>query len=204
AMRTPDAIAVVCGPSALTYGELNARANQVARALRRKGVGPEVPVGLCVERSTEIMVGLLGILKAGGAYVPIDPAYPADRIAFVLEDSRATLLLTQERLRGSLPNTRLQTLCVDRTDWFEEESRGNLQGSCEPENLAYIIYTSGSTGQPKGVPVTHRNLAHSTTARFRHYAGAVGNYLLLSSFGFDSSVAGIFWTLCQGGTLTLP
>ena len=205
AARTPDAVAVVFGDDSLSYRELNARANQLAHYLRDLGVGPEVVVGLCVERGFEMVVGLLGILKAGGAYLPVDPAYPLERISFMLEDAGVALLLTQERLAETLPAHWGQTLCLD-ADWGEVASRSaeNPPGAAGAGDLAYVIYTSGSTGRPKGVMVSHANLAHSTAARLDYYGrGRVGAFLLLSSFAFDSSVAGFFGTLCGGASLVL-
>jgi amino acid adenylation domain-containing protein/thioester reductase-like protein len=205
AEKTPDADAVAFSGRTLSYAELNAKANQLAHYLRARGVGPDMPVGLCVERSFEMAVGMLGILKAGGAYVPIDPHYPAQRIGYMLDDAQIAVLLTQQALAGTLPHSAKHTICLD--------SDGSAIGQCPTDNpapcnhqfdLAYIIYTSGSTGVPKGVTVSHRNAVHSTTARFAHYREQVSAYLLLSSFAFDSSVAGLFWTLGQGGCLCLP
>jgi amino acid adenylation domain-containing protein len=202
--------AVIFEDSQLTYGALDASANQLARHLRQLGVGPEEPVAVCVERSVEMMVALLGILKAGGAYVPLDPGSPPERLSFFLQDAGARVLLTQERLldriaevAGKQPDVRI--LCLDR-DWpvVVRQSEEPIRSGVTSENLAYIIYTSGSTGQPKGVLVSHRNLVHSTEARFSYYEQPVRAFLLLSSFAFDSSVAGIFWTLCSGGSLILP
>ena len=203
--RTPEAVAVVFENRRLTYRALNRRANQLAHYLRALGVGPGVLVGLCVERSLEMVVGILGILKAGGAYVPLDLAYPNERLCFLLEDTQLPVLLTQQRLVESLPEQRAHVILLD-TDWeaFAGESGENPTGRVRPDNLAYVIYTSGSTGRPKGVPVTHQNLVHSTCARISYYSEPVTGFLLLSSFAFDSSVAGIFWTLCQGGKLVLP
>ncbi len=203
AERTPNNIAVAFQDEQLTYAELNARANKVAHYLQKLGVGAEVLVGICVERSPEMLVGILGILKAGGAYVPIDPTYPQERLAFILEDTRTSILLTQHRLLDRLPVHNAQTICLD-TNWdIAQESEENPTWKICAENLAYIIYTSGSTGKPKGVQVTHQNLVHSTTARLAYYQ-EITSFLLLSSFAFDSSVAGIFWTLCSGGILYLP
>jgi amino acid adenylation domain-containing protein len=203
--QTPDATAVVFGGRLLTYRELSNRANKLAAYLTGQGVGPDVPVGICLERSIEMIVGLLGILKAGGAYVPLDPSYPKNRLAFMLDDSQAQVLLIKEGILEGLPENQTKVVCLDR-DWMliEQESTQALIRAVGPDNLAYIIYTSGSTGSPKGVMVTHRNLLHSTRARFSYYAEPVTGYLLLSSSAFDSSVAGIFWTLCQGGMLVIP
>jgi amino acid adenylation domain-containing protein len=205
AQRTPQADAVRFGDHCLSYVELNARANQLAHHLRRLGLTPGAPVVLCVERSLEMIVGIVGILKAGGAYVPLDPAYPQDRLAFALEDTRASIVLTQSHLHARLPETQARVVSLD-ADWPEiaNEPQDNPTPNTTPDDLAYVIYTSGSTGAPKGVMVTHRNLVASTSARFTFYPDRAERYLLLSSFAFDSSVAGIFWTLCQGGTLCLP
>lgn len=202
----PDNIAVSSESGTLTYAELERRSSQLARYLQKQGVGANVLVGLCTERSMEMIVGILGILKAGGAYVPIDPSYPVERQAFILQDTRAPVLLTQEKLLGQLPEHSASVVCLD-SDWGEisKEDEARPGGvDINPANLAYLIYTSGSTGQPKGVQICHANLAHSTNARLQYYPETVSGFLLLSSFAFDSSVAGIFWTLTQGGTLVLP
>ncbi len=203
--RNPDAVAVVFEDKQLTYRELNQRANTIAHHLQRLGVRPEVLVGICVERSPLMVVGLLGILKAGGAYVPLDPAYPFDRLSLMIEDAQPSVLLTQERLVEELPSHWSQVICLD-SDWeaITHQSQENPSSGVKTQNLAYVIYTSGSTGKPKGVLVTHHNLSQSTYARIFYYSEAVTSFLLLSSFGFDSSVAGIFWTLCSGGILVLP
>jgi amino acid adenylation domain-containing protein/thioester reductase-like protein len=205
AERTPNNIAVVFNGQQLTYAELNARANQLAHYLQNLGVGAETLVGIYVERSSEMLVGILGILKAGGAYVPLDPHYPRERLALILEDIQLSVLLTQQHLLQSLPEYNAQTICLD-TDWktIALQSQENPLLTTTPENLAYVIYTSGSTGKPKGVAIAHCNLVHSTNARILYYRESVSNFLLLSSFAFDSSIAGIFWTLCSGGTLHLP
>ena len=155
--RTPDAIAVVFDGEHLTYRELNRRANQLAHHLKSLGVKPEIPVGICVDRSLEMVVGLLGILKAGGAYVPLDPAYPPERLVFMLEDAEVAVLLTQALLVESLPKHQGRIVCLD-TDWeiIERQSEANLISEVKLDNLAYVIYTSGSTGTPKGVLGTHR------------------------------------------------
>lgn len=203
--KTPDADAVAFAGQTLSYAELNAKANQLAHYLRSKGVGPDVPVGLCVERSLELAVGILAILKAGGAYVPLDPHYPKERIDAMLKDAQITVLLTQQRLAEALPHSVDNSIYLD-SDWpaIAQCPADNPVPCNHPLDLAYIIYTSGSTGQPKGVMVSHHNAVHSTSARFAHYQQPVSAYLLLSSFAFDSSVAGLFWTLGQGGCLCLP
>ncbi len=202
--HTPNNIALVYEEQSLTYRELDRRANQLAHYLKSQGVGPETAVGICVERSPELIIGLLGILKAGGAYVPIDPSYPKDRRDYLLEDSRAPILLIQNRFREEFLGTPVSVVSLDsETQPFEGYSGLKPSTHENPDGVAYIIYTSGSTGRPKGVLVTHRNAVHSTRARLDYYNGHVTSFLLLSSFAFDSSVAGIFWTLCQGGRLCL-
>jgi non-ribosomal peptide synthetase component F len=163
---TPEAVAVVFEGEQLTYRELNARANQVAHYLQTLGVGPEVLVGICVERSLEMIVGLLGILKAGGAYVPLDPAYPGERLAFMLEDSCVPVLLTKAHLAEKLPLLSERLVYLDK-DWEEivQQSKENPSSSVTPDNLAYVIYTSGSTGRPKGVLLAHRGLCNLATAQ---------------------------------------
>ncbi|GEM_PF-1423951 len=205
AERTPDNPAVVFENRQLTYRELNAQANQLAHHLRSLGIKPDVLVGICVERSLEMLVGVLGILKAGGAYVPLDPTYPHDRLRFMLENSQVSILLTQQRLVQNLPKHKTPILCLD-TDWEAIARQSNQNPNCDvmADHLAYVIYTSGSTGQPKGVLITHRNLTHSTSARILYYSESVISFLSASPFAFDSSVAAIFWTLCQGGVLSLP
>ena len=199
------AIAVTSQGRQLSYTELNRKANQLAHFLTQQGVKPDSIVALCVERSPEMVVAILGIIKAGAAYVPLDPAYPRERLAFMLEDTQAPILLTQKHLVAGLPPHQARVVCLD-SDWDtiakEKETDPGVQLS--PDNLVYVIYTSGSTGKPKGVLVTHGNLAHSIAARATYYPGTVSGFVLLSSFAFDSSVAGIFWTLCQGGRLLLP
>jgi amino acid adenylation domain-containing protein/non-ribosomal peptide synthase protein (TIGR01720 family) len=203
--KTPDAIAVVFEDKQLTYRELNRRANQLAHYLLKLEMSREELVGIYTERSLDTLIGILGILKAGGAYVPIDSSYPKERLAFVIEDAQLSVLLTQRRLKENLPDHRAKAICLD-TDWEEIsiESEENPSRRVVADNLVYVIYTSGSTGRPKGVLITHHSLVHSTSARVSYYCEPAARFLLLSSFAFDSSAAGIFWTLCQGGTLFLP
>ncbi len=199
----PNSVAVVFEEQLLTYQQLNAKANQLARFLRAQGVGPEVLVGVCVERSVEMIVGLVATLKADGVYVPIDPRYPSEHIAHALEDAKPQIVLTQEALQGLLP-AQVNRAILDVQRWIaEEENTDNLPSAISSQNLAYVIYTSGSTGKPKGVGVTHRNVVHSTLARLDYYQVPIDGFLLLSSIAFDSSIAGIFGTLCQGGQLVL-
>jgi amino acid adenylation domain-containing protein len=203
--RTPDAIAVVAEGEQLTYAELNERANRLAHYLRRQGVGPEVLVGICMERSVLMLVGLLGILKAGGAYVPLDPAYPKQRLAFMLEDARASVLLTEERLLSSLPEHSARIVCLDR-DWgqIKLESETNLPVGAQPLNLAYVIYTSGSTGTPKGVMIQHRSLLNWTTRAQVEYALRPDDRILqFSSISFDTAAEEIYPCLTLGATLVL-
>jgi amino acid adenylation domain-containing protein len=203
--RRPEEAAVWFDGQSLTYGELNRRANQLARQLRELGVGAEKKVGLCCRRSLEMVIGIVGILKAGGVYVPLDPAYPTERLFFILEDIEADVLLTQQDVMDRIPLFDGRVLALD-ADWpaIARHDDADLDLGLSPDNAAYVIYTSGSTGKPKGVEVAHRSLVHSTLARLAYYREPVDSFLLASSFAFDSSVAGIFWTLCQGGMLTLP
>ena len=203
AARTPEAVAVVCCES-LTYGELERRANQLAHYLCRWGIGPESRVAICLEPSIDLVVALLAVLKAGGAYVPLDPEYPTDRLALIMADAKAAVLVTQHHLRMRVA-VGVQTICVD-TDahLIAHETDMPPVPALDPENTAYVIYTSGSTGRPKGVVVTHANVVHSTMARLAYYREGVRSFLLLSSFAFDSSVAGLFGTLAQGGQVVLP
>ena len=189
----------------MTYGDLGARSNQLARYLQSLGAGPDTPVGLHLGRSPEMVVGLMAILKARAACLPLDPTYPADRLSFMLADTRAPILLTTTALEPQLPQHGLRVVCLDADPHLRSMQESRIAASCvSPDNLAYIIYTSGSTGRPKGVQVTHRGLVNSTLARSTYYKNPVGSFLLLPSFAFDSSLAGIFWTLGTGGTLVLP
>src|SRR3989441_6494416 len=185
---TPDAVAVVCRDQKLTYRELNVRANQLARYLRKGGVGPDIMVGIAADRSIEMVVGLLGILKAGGAYVPMDPTYPKDRIAFMLEDSKAALLVTQQSLLSRLPNQQVSLVCLD-ADWPEiaRENSDNVDSGIEPRNLAYVIYTSGSTGKPKGVMVEHHNVTNFFTGMDQRIGEEPGVWLAVTSISVDIS-----------------
>lgn len=205
AERKPTAVAVKFGDASLTYQELNRRANHLASLLVENGVGPEIKVGLLAERSLEMVVGILGILKAGGVYVPLDPLYPRERLSFMAQDARVALMLTQDKLMPGLADQQVPWMAIDQAwpDSSEPVTR-NPTPQLDGNNLAYMIYTSGSTGQPKGVMISHHNLVHSTAARELYYRQPVKSFLLLSSFAFDSSVAGIFWTLINGGTLVLP
>src|ERR1051325_5943010 len=173
--RTPNGVAVVSGDRQLTYAELNARANQLARFLRRFGIGPASLGGLCVERSIDMVVGILGVLKAGAGYVPMDPTYPADRLGYMLQDANVFVLLTQSHLIDQLPAHNGPRLSLD-SDWdvIAKERKENLPAWANPGNLAYVIYTSGSTGQPKGVMVHHRGLVNYLTWATETYRVADG------------------------------
>lgn len=205
AAKSAQQTAVIAGNGSLSYGELESHANRLARHLLRRGIQPGTPIGLYMDRSTTMIVGILGILKAGCAYVPLDPSYPASRVEFILTDTGTPMVVTQPHHTAKLDLPEDRVLVLDEA-WSQiaaetDESPGV---PVQETDLAYIIYTSGSTGDPKGVMVTHNGLFYSNAARLLYYEGNVENYLLLSSFAFDSSVAGIFWTLADGGTLVLP
>ena len=201
--RAPESVAVTFDGKRLTYRELNQRANQLARHLQRLGVGPDTLVAICLERSLEMVVVLLGILKAGGAYVPLDPSFPSERLAFMLRDLGALLLLTQQRLRDQLkvasPSAKL--LCLD-SDWktIATSPDENPESGAGPENLAYVIYTSGSTGQPKAVEIRHRNLANVLCAMAREPGFAPSDKLLaVTTISFDIAALELFLPLVSGG-----
>ncbi len=201
----PDAIALVFENTSLTYAELNARANQLAHQLIALGVGPEVPVGICLERSLELVIGLLGILKAGGAYVPLDPDYPTERLAFILADTAPPVLLTQHGVLGQLPTFGGNTLLLDR-DWplISTQPDANPTCSTSPANLAYIIYTSGSTGTPKGVMITHANVVRLFTATHPLFGFDQDDvWTCFHSPAFDFSVWEIWGALLYGGRLIM-
>src|SRR5215211_7282000 len=203
---TPDAVAVVFEEQQLTYRELDRRANQLAHHLRALGVGPEVLVGICVERSLEMVVGLLGILKAGGAYVPLDPSYPATRLKFILGDTRAPVLLTQERLVERLPDKPEAKVVRLDADWplIARKAEENVTSRATADNLAYVIYTSGSTGQPKGVMIEHRALSsYAAAATAAYEMTAIDRVLQFASLSFDASVEEIFPSLTCGAALVL-
>ncbi len=202
--KTPDAIAVVFEDEQISYRELNLRANQLAHYLQSLGVGSEVLVGLCVERSLEMVVGVLGILKAGGAYVPLDYAYPEERLAFMLQDAQVSVLLTQEKLKSGLPKHQAEIICLD-TNWQSiDYGLDNPTNSVTSNNLAYIIYTSGSTGQPKGVQIQHRSAVNLLKA-IAQEPGLTAEDTLLSvtSLSFDIAVSEILLPLSVGAKLVL-
>ncbi|MDF5730143.1 MAG: condensation domain-containing protein, partial [Rhizonema sp. PD38] len=202
---TPQAVAVVYENQQLTYEQLNCRANQLAHYLRSLGVGPEVLVGICVERSLEMVVGLLGILKAGGAYVPLDPEYPIERLSFMLEDAAVSLLLTQHSLVLRLPEHRAQVFCLD--DLGEKSTQNyqqNPMSGVRAFDLANVIYTSGSTGTPKGVMVTHTGLCNLAQAQIQTFGLHPENRILqFASLSFDASISEIVMALGSGATLYL-
>ncbi|HLL46031.1 MAG TPA: condensation domain-containing protein, partial [Longimicrobiaceae bacterium] len=187
AQRSPGAVAVVHEGETLTYAELEGRANRLAHHLRGLGVGPEVRVGVCVERSVELVVALLGVLKAGGAYVPLDPAYPAERLRFLLEDARVGLLLTRTGLRERLPGVEVPVLCMDaQAERIAREPEDAPQSGATPESLAYVIYTSGSTGRPKGSLIPHQGLSRYLAWAGPLYGGGRGRGAPVhSSLSFD-------------------
>ncbi|HEU5377016.1 MAG TPA: amino acid adenylation domain-containing protein [Ktedonobacteraceae bacterium] len=203
--KTPDAIALAFQEKQLTYYELNLCANRLAHFLRKRGVGPEVLVGVCIERSLELIVSLLAILKAGGAYVPLDPDYPSERLIFMLEDTRVAILLTQEHLQMRLPHSQARVICVD-TQWsiFEQESSQNPNNENSPENLAYVIYTSGSTGKPKGAMNTQQAICNRLLWMQDAYQLTQADTVLQKTpSSFDVSVWEFFWPLLVGARLVV-
>jgi amino acid adenylation domain-containing protein len=206
ARRCPDRVAIVFEEQQLTYAELNRRSNQLANYLRTLGVRREVLVGLCVERSIDMLVALAGILKAGGAYVPLDPSYPEARLAFMLRDAGVRVLLTSARAAAAVRNPVARTICLD-TEWSDVLSRqycGAVRSDAGADNLAYVIYTSGSTGQPKGTMISHRGLSNMSAALAAVFdVGPDSHVLQLSSLSFDASVLEIFGAMHAGATLYL-
>ncbi|MVO98166.1 non-ribosomal peptide synthetase [Paenibacillus lutrae] len=202
AVRIPEQVAVVYGDASLTYRELNERANRLARTLRAAGVQADVPVGMLVERSLEMIVGIFGILKAGGAYVPIDPGFPLERIRSMLEDSQAKVLVSQSHLQERVPFTG-KLVNLDDPRAYEGDA-SNLKTAATASNLAYILYTSGSTGKPKGVMVEHRSVVHILTQLDRAYPMLEGDaYLLKTAYTFDVSVAELFGWFFGNGKLVI-
>jgi len=202
--RTPDAVAVVCGDHRLTYAELNRRANVLARHLISVGVKREILVGICAERSVEMIVALLAILKAGGAYLPLDTASPVERLDFIVKDAQIAVLLTQRKLAGQFATESMCVICLDEFTFESGESDENLPSQAGPENLAYVIYTSGSTGNPKGCLITHANVVRLFTAT-EHWFGfnASDVWTMFHSYAFDFSVWEIWGALIYGGRLVV-
>ncbi|MGO2452252.1 amino acid adenylation domain-containing protein [Pseudomonas taetrolens] len=206
ALATPQACALVFGEQQLSYRELNQRANRLAQHLRARGVGPEVRVGVACERSLELVIGLLAILKAGGAYVPLDPQYPAERLAYLFEDSGISLLLTRASVQERLPlPAGLPVLCLEPGPaWLDDQSDENLINLACPQNLAYVIYTSGSTGKPKGAGNSHGALYNRLAWMQQAYGlKAADRVLQKTPFSFDVSVWEFFWPLMHGATLVV-
>ncbi|MEG4505908.1 amino acid adenylation domain-containing protein [Microcoleus sp. F6_B4] len=204
--RSPDAIAAVFSQNLqqqLTYLELNSKANQLARYLQQLGVGPDVLVAICMERSLEIAIAVLGVLKAGAAYVPLDPAYPKERLTFMLADTQTPVILTQSHLVSGLPAHQARAVCLD-ADWetISSHSTENPASSVSPQNLTYTIYTSGSTGKPKGVPLPHRALVNLIAWQLQNSSlEGAAKTLQFASLSFDVSFQEMFCTWCAGGTL---
>lgn len=203
--QTPDAVAVIFQNEQLTYKELNQKANQLAHHLRTLGVTPETLVGVCIERSLEMVIALLGILKAGGAYIPLDPTYPQDRLAFIIEDTQLSILLTQQHLQALVSQHQGHTVYIN-SDWqhIAQQPIENPVSEVKPDNLAYVIYTSGSTGIPKGVAIEHRNtIALIDWAKEFFTPEQLKGVLGSTSICFDLSVFELFVTLCCGGKVIL-
>jgi natural product biosynthesis luciferase-like monooxygenase protein len=204
AARTPDRIALACEEDQRTYSQLNEQAERLAARLQRLGAGPGMLVGICVERSVEMLIGLLGILKAGAAYVPLDPEYPKERLGLILTDSGMSLLLTQAHLAQVLPEHRVTTVFLDDQSSAPAVGREKEAAGPPGDRLAYVIYTSGSTGVPKGVMVTHRNVVNLFAGMDQRIgASPPGVWLAVTSLSFDISVLELFWTLCRGFTVVL-
>ncbi|ROL75559.1 amino acid adenylation domain-containing protein [Pseudomonas vranovensis] len=204
AQQHPERTAIQIGEQQVSYAQLERRANQLARVLNQRGIGREAIVGVYGARSVEIIVALLAILKAGAAYLPLDPQYPAQRLSFMLEDAGVECLIALQALDPAIAMPATTTLLSLDDEALDQVDDSPLASCGEADDLAYVIYTSGSTGTPKGVMVSHANALASTQARVQFYQQPVQRFLMLSSFSFDSSVAGIFWSLGQGGSLCLP
>ncbi|MBB6249463.1 amino acid adenylation domain-containing protein, partial [Rhodanobacter sp. A1T4] len=204
--RTPDRVAVVFEGVSLSYAQLNAQANRLARHLRRLGVGPDALVGLCMERSAAMIVGLYGILKAGGAYVPLDPAYPAERLATIVEDAKLAVVLTQQHVSGQVPDVPgVRVFALDsEASVLEQYATTDLAHHTQPTNLAYVIYTSGSTGKPKGVGIEHQGIVNRLQWMQEAYPLTASDRVLQKTpFSFDVSVWEFFWPLLEGATLVV-
>jgi len=203
--RTPDRVALVFEDKELSYRELNARSNQLAHYLQSLDVGPDVLVGICMERSVEMIIGLLAIVKAGGAYVPLDPSYPKERLAFMIEDSQVPVLLTQQKVATELSEHDTNLICLDR-DWekIAKYSDKNPSNGCSPENLAYVIYTSGSTGKPKGVAIPHKTLINFLTSMAQEPGLSEHDVLLaVTTLSFDIAALELYLPLTLGAKVVL-
>jgi amino acid adenylation domain-containing protein len=206
--RTPDAIAVVCGEEQVTYAQLNSKANQLARYLLSEGIRPDQLVGICVERSPEMVVGLLGILKAGGAYVPLDPNYPVERLSCMLEDAAPQVIMIQEELRLKLPPVQSKVIALNtRLDELKNEVDENLSAAelgLTSQDLVYVIFTSGSTGRPKGTAMPHRAMVNLIEWHRKNFRAGEGKRVLqFAALSFDVAFQETFSTLCTGGILVL-
>jgi amino acid adenylation domain-containing protein len=202
AQRTPKAVAVIFEGSQLSYEELNRRANRVARGLQKLRVGRDVPVGVCLDRSIEMVIALLAVLKAGGAYVPLDPAYPAERLAFLINAAGTPVILTQTHLKNCSLDAAGQVLCLD-ADEFADEDDTNLTAGVRANDLAYVMYTSGSTGAPKGVAITHRNVVRLVKETGYASFSADETFLQLAPISFDASTFELWGALLNGGRLVV-
>jgi alanine racemase len=205
AAKTPDAVAIVFQDQQLTYQELNQKANQLAHHLQNLGVEPEVLVGICVERSLDMFVALLGVLKAGGAYIPLDPNYPPERLAFILEDAAVSILITEQHLQAGMPEQQAKLLLIDQ-DWnaIAQQPSTNPQSAVQPDHLAYVIYTSGSTGKPKGVQIMH-GAAVNLLCSMQQEPGmkAEDTLLAITTISFDLSVPDLYLPLITGARIRL-
>ena len=203
--KIPESIALQFGDVQWTYAELDRRTNQLARYLVTLGVGPEVLVGVCLERSPLMVQAVLATLKAGGAYVPLDPAFPRDRLAFMLEDSRVTVLLTQEQLMTMLPEHEARVVCLDSAwEMIEKTSTESLDNGVTAENLAYVIYTSGSTGKPKGVQIIHRSVVNFLKSMSREPGLSKDDHLLsVTTLSFDIAGLELYLPLITGARVVL-
>ncbi|MGA9767849.1 MAG: amino acid adenylation domain-containing protein, partial [Blastocatellia bacterium] len=202
--RNPEGLAAVFNDQNFSYAELNAKANQLARKLQKLDVGPEVKVGLCMQRSPEMLIGILGILKAGGAYVPLDPVLPSERLGYMLQDSKSQVLITQKGIELNLPQVEIPSIYLDSDgSEIKEESADDLSSDVKPSNLAYVIYTSGSTGKPKGVAIEHRQLVNYVLASRERIGFDAHSFALLSTVAADLGNTSLFGALCAGGSLHL-
>ena len=202
--KTPNQIAVSFEDSSLTYRQLNDRANQIAHYLIELGVKPEQLIGICVERSLEMIIGVLGVLKAGGGYVPLDPAYPQERLKFILEDAGISILLTQEKPLIKLPLEQIKVIFLNKEQSLVQQSQENPKTAVSSDNLAYILYTSGSTGLPKGVLITHKGVVNLVQTEIKLFnLNPSSRVLQFASLNFDASVSEIFTAICSGSQLCL-
>lgn len=199
AARTPDAVALICGDRRMTYRELDGYSNQLTRYLRKQGAAKEMLVGIAIERSIEMVAGMLGILKAGSAYVPLDPKYPRERTSLLIEDAGMSLVLASESSRQRLAHGKARVVSIDgEADAISKENPAPIEPVAASDNLAYVIYTSGSTGKPKGVMVEHRHVANFFAGMDRVIGDESGTWLAVTSISFDISILELLWTLARG------